>query len=337
MTTPSFSGSTRGASSGEMRTRANSMRLERRDQLRERQQPSWSYTSSTRSKPQARATLHRSTPACGVARLHAGFAVESVVEHDDERFSGCARRWSRGCRCPSASRRRRSPPARGRFGCASARPRPIIAAPPMRAPEIEVAVMIAGGGDVVGRASRGRGRPAGRGGRRAGVRRIAARQGRASFHEHLAADQALRQQHGIGAVALEGHVAGGAPVAPTSSGCSARTTCDAHDLERGSASRPIGTCQGLNSPHSPRIVTSVSNGKRQASDQRQHVDAVADAARLHQQRGALAAEPGAGDQRDAFLLGGQHDVGDGRVGLHARSAACGRRRAHSRPGGCRRA
>ena len=71
---------------------------------------------------------------------------------------------------------------------------------------------------------------------------------------------------------------------------------------------------------------------------RQHVDAIAEPARLHQQRGALAAEPGAGGQRHALLLGGEHDVADvaGRRGS-ARSAAHGRHRAHSRPGGCRRA
>ncbi len=32
----------------------------------------------------------------------------------------------------------------------------------------------------------------------------------------------------------------------------------------GSTIEPIGTCQGLNSSHSPRIVTSISIGKRQA-------------------------------------------------------------------------
>ena len=72
---------------------------------------------------------------------------------------------------------------------------------------------------------------------------------------------------------------------------------------------PIGTCHGLNSPHSPRIVTSMSSGKRQICAQRQHVDAVADAADLHQQHAALAAEPGAGGERDALLLGRQHDGG----------------------------
>ena len=55
--------------------------------------------------------------------------------------------------------------------------------------------------------------------------------------------------------------------------------------------------------------------KAAIAQQRKHVDTVADAARLHQQRRALAAKRGAGDQPDPFLLGRQHDVGD--VGIVA--------------------
>ena len=64
MTTPSFSGSTRGESSGVMRTRANSMRLGGAEHRGERAQSGLILHSSTRSKPQARATSHRSTPPC---------------------------------------------------------------------------------------------------------------------------------------------------------------------------------------------------------------------------------------------------------------------------------
>src|SRR5262249_34771319 len=39
---------------------------------------------------------------------------------------------------------------------------------------------------------------------------------------------------------------------------------------------------------------------------RQRVDAVSHAAALHQQDTALAAEPGAGQNADAFLFGGEH-------------------------------
>ena len=41
----------------------------------------------------------------------------------------------------------------------------------------------------------------------------------------------------------------------------------------------------------------ISSGKRHSCGTRQHVDAVADAGRLHQQRAALAAEPAAGSMR----------------------------------------
>ena len=54
-----------------------------------------------------------------------------------------------------------------------------------------------------------------------------------------------------------------------------------------------------------------------ALDQGQHVDAVADAARLHQQDAARAAEIGAGQQRHAFLLGGQGDRMHAGVGERA--------------------
>jgi hypothetical protein len=54
------------------------------------------------------------------------------------------------------------------------------------------------------------------------------------------------------------------------------------------------------------MVTTIRSGKRVHGLQRQRVDTVADAARLHQQRAALAAEPGACEIADAFLLGGQH-------------------------------
>ena len=38
---------------------------------------------------------------------------------------------------------------------------------------------------------------------------------------------------------------------------------------------------------------------------------------LHQQCGALSAKRGADDETDAFLLGGQHDVGDSGSAMHS--------------------
>ena len=49
----------------------------------------------------------------------------------------------------------------------------------------------------------------------------------------------------------------------TSSGWFARITIRSMALSTVSVAIPIGTCQGLNSPHSPRIVMRVRNGNRQ--------------------------------------------------------------------------
>ena len=50
-----------------------------------------------------------------------------------------------------------------------------------------------------------------------------------------------------------------------------RTTCST-----GSTIEPIGTCQGLNSSHSPRMVIEHQQRKAAGARQRQHVDAIAD-------------------------------------------------------------
>src|SRR6185295_7420364 len=50
----------------------------------------------------------------------------------------------------------------------------------------------------------------------------------------------------------------------TPSGVSTLATCVSQSFNVGSTIEPIGTCHGLNSSHSPRIVTSISIGKRQA-------------------------------------------------------------------------
>jgi hypothetical protein len=60
------------------------------------------------------------------------------------------------------------------------------------------------------------------------------------------------------------------------------------------------------------MVTSRS-GEAAIAQQRKHVDAIADPARLHQQGGAFAAERRAGDKPHALFLGGEHDVGDIRI------------------------
>jgi hypothetical protein len=54
--------------------------------------------------------------------------------------------------------------------------------------------------------------------------------------------------------------------------------------------------------------------KPAALDQRQHIDAIAGAAALHQEDSAGAAEVGAGEHRHALLLAGQRHGMDLRVG-----------------------
>ena len=96
---------------------------------------------------------------------------------------------------------------------------------------------------------------------------------------------------------------------------------------------PIGSCHGLNSPHSPRIVTSIRSGRRQVWFSASMLMQLPTPLRLHQQHAALAAEPGAGEQADALLLGGQHHASSSpdRPG-RARSGARGRHPARRRPG-----
>ena len=65
------------------------------------------------------------------------------------------------------------------------------------------------------------------------------------------------------------------------------------------------------------MVISISSGKRQVRASDSMLMQLPTPARLHQQRGALAAEPGAGGKRHALLLGGEHHVADCRVGAAA--------------------
>jgi hypothetical protein len=73
----------------------------------------------------------------------------------------------------------------------------------------------------------------------------------------------------------------------------------------GSTAWPIGYCHGFPSPNR-RDADEGQNGNA-ALDQGQHVDAIAGAARLHQQDAARAAKIGAGQQRDTLFFRGQRD------------------------------
>ena len=107
------------------------------------------------------------------------------------------------------------------------------------------------------------------------------------------------------------------------------STVHAHQLAaRPGVAWPIGTCQGLNSAHSPRMVTSVRQRKAAGRGSESMLmqlptplDCISSTARC-------AAEPGAGGEPDAFLLGGQHGGLDGGVAMRQLDqAASGRHRA----------
>ena len=129
----------------------------------------------------------------------------------------------------------------------------------------------------------------------------------------LAADQPLRQQNRDLEIAVERHVAAGADDI-----VDIIRTVDPVGEKAGEPQHVLGDRAHR---HLPRIELAELAAHRHQEDaaetaiaqQRKHIDAIADAARLHQERRALAAERGAGDEADAFLLGRQHHVGDSRV------------------------
>ena len=85
-------------------------------------------------------------------------------------------------------------------------------------------------------------------------------------------------------------------------------------FKAGSVACPIGTCQGLNSAHSPRMVTSISKGKREmvaSESMLMQLPTPLDCIKTH---AAHPAEPGARRDGDAFFLGRQHIRGDVLIG-----------------------
>jgi hypothetical protein len=76
----------------------------------------------------------------------------------------------------------------------------------------------------------------------------------------------------------------------------------------------MGNCHGFPSAEIAAHAHEREEGESRALDQRQHVDAVADPARLHQQNRTRAAEIGAGAERHALLLGRERDRMHRRIG-----------------------
>src|SRR4051794_18662613 len=197
----------------------------------------------------------------GVALLAPGLAIGLVVEHRDREIARVLRRDRRqraeaheelavaGDDEHRASRLREGEPEPDHRGAAH------------RAPKIEVERMIAGGGDVVGRRAepgddqevapalqepRDGGAPVER---------------RRHFANTLAPMRRCERSTAV-AVSASNVMAAAPTTSATSAGASARITWTPAIRSASGVAVPIGTCQGLNSPHSPRIVTRVRNGKR---------------------------------------------------------------------------
>src|SRR5215212_5557341 len=198
----------------------------------------------------------------GVALLASGLAIGLVVEHRDREIARVLRRDRR--QRPKAHEELAVPgddehrPSRLREG----EPEPDHRGAAHRAPKVEVERMIAGGGDVVGRRAepgddqevapalqepRDGGAPVER---------------RRHFANTLAPMRRCERSTAVAVSASNVMMAAAPTTSATSAGASARITWTPAIRSASGVAVPIGTCHGLNSPHSPRIVTRVRKGKR---------------------------------------------------------------------------
>src|SRR4051812_47646884 len=198
----------------------------------------------------------------GVALLAPGLAIGLVVEHGDREIARVLRR----------DRRQRAE-AHEEFAVAGddehrpsrlrkRKPEPDHRGAAHRAPKVEVERMIASGGDVVGRrAEPGDDQqvaPALQQPRDGG----AAVERLRHFANTLAPMRRCDRSTAVAVSASKAMMAAAPTTSATSAGASARITWTPAIRSASGVAVPIGTCHGLNSPHSPRIVTRVRNGKR---------------------------------------------------------------------------
>src|SRR5215208_632500 len=198
----------------------------------------------------------------GVALLAPGLAIGLIVEDRDREIARVLRRD-----------RRQRPKAHEEFAVPGddehrpswlreGEPEPDHRGAAHRAPKVEVERMIAGGGDVVGRRAepgddqevapvlqepRDGGAPV---------------EGLRHFANTLAPMRRCERSTAVAVSASNVMMAAAPTTSATSAGASARITWTPAIRSASGVAVPIGTCQGLNSPHSPRIVTRVRNGKR---------------------------------------------------------------------------
>src|SRR3954467_14945639 len=115
--------------------------------------------------------------------------------------------------------------------------------------------------------------------------------------KRLGADQPLREQHGHGLAALERHGQRRARGRDHVLRLLDAHADDAHGLQHRLGRLAHGKLPWIALAEIAAHADQREERKAPALDQREHVDAVADAARLHQQHGPRAAEIGAGAPR----------------------------------------
>jgi hypothetical protein len=127
--------------------------------------------------------------------------------------------------------------------------------------------------------------------------------------KRLAADDGLGDQHRRRHLAVEGDRAGGLHGRGRARGIVEAMDDGAGNLQR--HGDPLAHVELPRIELAPFAAHGHQHQQGQAAflGQREHVDAVADPAALHQQHTALATEPGAGQQRHAFLLGAERHAG----------------------------
>ena len=150
MSTPSFSGSTRGGSSGVIRTRANSVRSAGREQPGQFLQARLVLDLHHALDAAAARHLQQIDAAAGVARLHAGLAIEAVVEHDDGEVAGLLHADGGEAAEPHQHLAVAGDDGDARVRLRQRKTEPDHRRAAHRAPEIEVAVVVAGGEGVPG-------------------------------------------------------------------------------------------------------------------------------------------------------------------------------------------
>ena len=128
--------------------------------------------------------------------------------------------------------------------------------------------------------------------------------------EILDADQLLAQQHGDRLAAMEGRARRGVDRGLHLVGLVDRVEQHAHRLQHLGRALAHRVLPGIELAIVAAHGDQGQERKAQRLGEAHQVDGVADARALHQQHRALAAQPGAGGEGDAFLLGGERHGAD---------------------------